>query len=253
MYGHARQCDPSSQEAVPPLLLARYGLAGKAGYLMFIGHFGIGFGAKSVTPKVSLGLLFVAAQFLDLLWPALLLLGFERVRIEPGATAVTPLVFEHYPVSHSLLAVMGWAVLVGLAYLLLRRDRVGASVLGMLVVSHWGLDAIVHRPDLPLFPGSATMIGFNAWSSLPVTLAVEVPLFVLGVWLYARATAPTNSSGKWGFRALVVFLSIIYAGNLLGAPPPNTEAIAWAGQLQWLFVLWGYWVDKHRHAIGVRR
>ena len=80
---------------------------------MFIGHFGAGFGAKAIARQVSLGWLFAAAQFVDLLWPTLLLAGVERVRIVPGATAVTPLVFEHYPVSHSLLAVLGWALLVG--------------------------------------------------------------------------------------------------------------------------------------------
>jgi len=214
---------------------------------MFIGHFGVGFGAKSVAPKVSLGSLFLAAQFIDLLWPALLLLGVERVRIVPGATTVTPLVFEHYPISHSLAAVLGWAVLVGGGYLLLRRERIGALVLGVLVVSHWALDAIVHQPDLPLFPGSATVIGLNAWSSLPATLAIELPLFALGVWLYARATAASDAIGRWGLAALVVFLLVIYGGNLSGTLPPSVEAIAWAGQLQWLLVLWGYWIDKHRH------
>lgn len=215
---------------------------------MFIGHFGIGFAAKPVAPKVSLGALFIAAQFLDLLWPTLLLLGVERVRIVPGATTVTPMVFEHYPISHSLLAVAGWAVLIGCAYLLLRRDRIGALVLGMLVISHWALDVIVHQPDLPLFPGSATVVGLNAWSSLPLTLAIELPLFALGVWLYARATTASDAIGRWGFRALVAFLLIVYAGNLFGAPPPSPEAIAWVCQSQWLLVLWSYWIDNHRVA-----
>jgi hypothetical protein len=215
---------------------------------MFIGHFGVGFGAKSAVPKVSLGSLFLAAQFIDLLWPSLLLLGIERVRIVPGATAVTPLMFDHYPVSHSLLAVLGWAVLVGCVYLALRRDRLGALVLGALVLSHWGLDALVHRPDLPLYPGSATLVGLDAWSSLPVTLALELPLFALGLWLYYRATSPEDAIGRWGLVALVVFLLLIYAGNLLGPPPPSPEAIAWAGQSQWLLVLWGYWIDEHRRA-----
>ena len=213
---------------------------------MFIGHFGVAFGAKSIAPKVSLGSLFVAAQFIDLLWPTLLLFGVERVRIVPGATTVTPLLFEHYPVSHSLLAVLGWALLVSLSYLRLRRERFAAFVLGMLVVSHWGLDAIVHVPDLPLFPGSAIVIGLSAWSSLPITLAIEVPLFALGVWLYSRTTMPNDSFGRWGFGALVVFLLVIYAANLFGAPPPSAEAIAWVGQSQWLLVLWGYWLDSHR-------
>ncbi len=213
---------------------------------MFIGHFGAGLAAKSIAPKVSLGTLFIAAQFLDLLWPTLLLLGIERVRIVPGATTVTPLVFEHYPISHSLFAVAGWAVLMSCAYLFLRRDRIGAAVLGMLVISHRGLDAIVHQPDLPLFPGSANLIGLNAWSSLPITLAIEVPLFALGVWLYACATSPTDVTGRWGFRTLVIFLLIVYAGNLFGEPPPSPEAIAWVCQSQWLLVLWGYWIDNHR-------
>lgn len=217
---------------------------------MFIGHFGVGFGAKAVAPRVSLGSLFLAAQFIDLLWPTFLLLGFERVRIVPGATAVTPLVFEYYPISHSLLAVAGWGIVVATAYWILRRDRVGAVALGLLVLSHWMLDAIVHQPDLPLFPGNSPVVGLNLWSSVPATLAIEVSIFLLGVWLYARVTKPIDSYGKWGLRALVLLLSAIYAGSIFGAPPPDVRAIAWVGELQWLFVLWGFRLDKHRQYIS---
>lgn len=213
---------------------------------MFLGHFGVGFGAKALVPRVSLGWLFLAAQFIDLLWPSLLLLGVERVRIVPGATTVTPLVFEHYPVSHSLLAVLGWAFLVGGAFFALKRDRRGAIVVAALVVSHWLLDAIVHQPDLPLYPGSATAVGMNAWSSLPLSIAIETALFALGAWLYARSTAPADGVGRWAFAALVAFLLAIHAGNLAGPPPPSPEAIAWVGQAQWLLVLWAFWVDNHR-------
>lgn len=213
---------------------------------MFIGHFAVGFGAKSVVPGVSLGTLLLAAQFIDLLWPTLLLFGIEQVRIVPGATAVTPLAFDHYPVSHSLAAVLGWAALVGGSHFLLRRNRLAAFALGLLVISHWALDAIVHRPDLPLYPGSATVVGLNAWSSLPATLAIEGSLFALGIWLYVRATAPRDAAGRWGLVALVVFLVGIYGGNLFGPPPPSIEAIAWLGHAQWLLVLWGYWLDAHR-------
>lgn len=220
---------------------------------MFIGHFGFGFGAKAVAPRVSLGTLFLAAQFLDLLWPTLLLLGVEKVRIVPGATVVTPLVFEYYPYTHSLVAVLGWAVLVGGVYFILKRQRVAAVVLGILVISHWLLDLVVHQPDLPLFPGSATVVGLDAWSSLPVTLVIEGSLFALGVWLYSRATNASDAIGRWGFATLVIFLVGIYAGNLFGAPPPSSQAIAWVGQLQWLLVLWGYWIDKHRYTSGSER
>lgn len=213
---------------------------------MFLGHFGAGFGAKAIAPHVSLGWLFVAAQFIDLLWPTLLLLGVESVRIVPGATAVTPLAFDHYPVSHSLAAVLGWSLAVGGAYLVIRRNLRNALVVAALVASHWFLDAIVHAPDLPLFPGSAARVGLNAWSSLPLTLAIEVPLFALGAWLYARTTKPADRAGRWGFAGLVAFLLAIHAGNLLGPPPPSVEAIAWVGQAQWLLVLWAFWIDNHR-------
>lgn len=213
---------------------------------MFLGHFALGLAARPVAPRASLGTLFLAAQFIDLLWPTLLLLGLERVRIEPGATAVTPLVFEHYPYSHSLLAVGVWALLLALAYLGLRRDRRGALVVGALVLSHWLLDLVVHQPDLPLTPWGRELLGWHAWSSLPLTLAIELPLFVLGVRLYVRATLPLDAVGRWALRGLVLFLLLVYAGNLFGAPPPDVRAIAWVGQLQWLLVLWGYWVDRHR-------
>jgi hypothetical protein len=226
---------------------------------MFIGHFAVGFGAKSAAPQVSLGWLFLAAQFLDLLWPTLLLLGVEQVRIVPGATVVTPLVFDHYPISHSAIAVIGWAALVGGSHFLLNRQRIAALVLGILVLSHWALDAVVHQPDLPLYPGSATVVGLNVWSSLPLTLAIEGSMFALGLWLYARTTSAGDAIGRWGFVALAVFLVAVYAGNLFGAPPPSSEAIAWVGQLQWLFVIWAYWIDKHRRVrprperIGITR
>ncbi len=216
---------------------------------MFIGHFALGFGAKVVAPRVSLGALFLAAQFIDLLWPTFLLFGIERVRIEPGATAVTPLVFEHYPYSHSLLAVLCWAVVLGVVYGLRRRDRIGAVVLGTLVLSHWLLDLMVHRPDLPLSPWGDTVAGLHLWSSLPLTLALEVPMFALGVWIYVRNTVALDGAGRWGLLGLVLFLFVIYAANVLGAPPPSTQALAWVGQLQWLLVLWGYWVDRHRRPL----
>jgi membrane-bound metal-dependent hydrolase YbcI (DUF457 family) len=220
---------------------------------MFLGHFGVGFGAKALAPKVSLGSLFLAAQFIDLLWPTLLLLGIERVRIEPGITKVTPLDFVHYPISHSLLAVLCWALLFSVTYLLLRRYPRGALVLGLAVVSHWLLDAIVHRPDLPLYPGGAQLVGLGLWSSLGATLAVEFGILAVGVWLYLRATAATDASGRWGLWGLVAFLLLVYVMNLLGPPPPSVTALAWVGQAQWLLVVWGYWLDRHRRAVTVTR
>ena len=213
---------------------------------MFLGHFGLGFGAKRWAPQASLGTLFLAAQLLDLLWPTLLLLGVERVAIAPGTTAVTPLDFTHYPWSHSLLMVVAWSALFGIAYRTLARDARAAWVVGALVVSHWLLDALMHRPDLPLWPGPGPLIGLGAWDSLPLALALELPLFAVGVALYARATVARDAIGRWGLVGLVACLALIHAGNLTGEPPPSVAAIAWVGQAQWLLVLWGYWIDRHR-------
>lgn len=220
---------------------------------MFVGHFAIGFAAKAVAPRASLGTLFAAAQFLDLLWPTLLLLGLERVRIAPGITLVTPLDFEHYPISHSLAAVIGWSLVFGLLYFALRGGARVAAVLAALVASHWLLDAIVHRPDLPLWPGSSMRVGLGAWNSLPLTFAIELALFGLGVWVYARTTQASDRIGRWAFVGLVVFMFGVYASNLLGPPPPNVQTIAWVGHAQWLLVAWGYWIDRHRRVLATLR
>ncbi|GAB3171704.1 hypothetical protein [Telluribacter humicola] len=217
---------------------------------MFIGHFGVGFGAKSVRPAISLGTLFLASQLLDLLWPTFLLLGLEEVTIQPGITEVTPLDFTHYPISHSLLVVLGWSLLAGVLYWIIRRKREGAIqdalIIGFCVLSHWLLDVIMHRPDLPLYPGDSPMVGLGLWNSLAGSVAVESILFITGVVLYVRSTTALDKVGSIGFWSLVGFLALIHLGNLFGPPPTNVMDIAWAGQLQWILVLWAYWVDKHR-------
>jgi membrane-bound metal-dependent hydrolase YbcI (DUF457 family) len=211
---------------------------------MFVGHFGVAMAAKAWAPRTSLGTLFIAAQFIDLLWPTLLLLELERVRIDPALGGVTPLAFVFYPISHSLLAVAGWSALLAAAYVASTRDRRGALVVGLLVLSHWGLDALVHRPDLPLAPWSSAMVGLNLWASRMATLAVEVPLFVIGAMLYLRAKPARRAD--WRFWLLVALLLAIYFGNVFGAPPPSVAAIAWVGQAQWLLVACAYWVDRER-------
>src|SRR3954468_19975264 len=115
---------------------------------MFIGHFGLGFGAKRAAPAVSLGALFTACQFADLLWPTLVLAGLERVEVQPGATRMTPLDFVSYPYSHSLVALVVWGALFGAVYVAATRSTaLAGATLGLLVVSHWLLDVLIHRPD----------------------------------------------------------------------------------------------------------
>ena len=213
---------------------------------MFASHFAVGFAAKRWAPRVSLGTLFLGAQFIDLLWPTFLLLGIEDVRIEPGATATTPLAFTHYPWSHSLVAVVGWALLLALAFRWIRGNLRGAVVLGLAVLSHWFLDLVVHAPDLPLHPGDSPLLGFGLWNQRLPSLGIELLLLAVGVALYVRATGARDAVGRLGLAGLVGALVLIQLGNALGSPPPGKQAIAWVGQAQWLLVLWAYWVDGHR-------
>jgi hypothetical protein len=217
---------------------------------MFIGHFATAFGAKALlknkAPALSLGTAFLAAQFVDLLWPTLLLAGIERVEINPGDTAFTPLNFVFYPISHSLVSVVFWSSIFAMAYVMIRRNVAAAVTVGLLVLSHWLLDLVTHRPDLPLVPGGRVFVGLGLWNSVAWTLILEFGLYALGVWLYTRATVAKNRTGTWALWALVAFLAVVHIGNAFGPPPPSVQAIAVAGHSMWLLVLWGYWIDRNR-------
>ncbi|HEX9607273.1 MAG TPA: hypothetical protein VF962_08590, partial [Gemmatimonadaceae bacterium] len=132
------------------------------------------FAAKRAAPSTSLGALTFAAQFLDELWPILLLVGVEQVRIVPGLMAANPLDFVYYPYSHSLLMAIVWGILVAGSYFPLRRYGRGAWIMGALVGSHWFLDLPMHRPDLPLWPSaSSPKVGWGLWNSIPATYVIE--------------------------------------------------------------------------------
>lgn len=215
---------------------------------MFLGHFALGLAAKRVAPAVSLGTLFLAAQFADLLWPNLVLLGVERVAIRPGVTAVTPLEFISYPYSHSLLALVLWGSLFGIAYWLASRSVAAALMVGAVVVSHWFFDLIAHRPDLPLTFAGDARVGLELWRSVPATLVVELALLAAGSAVYARFTRPRDAVGKWGLAGVIVLLVTIQLGAVFGPPAPSVAAVAWSAQAVWLLVVLGYWVDRHRYA-----
>jgi hypothetical protein len=211
---------------------------------MFIGHFAAGMAAKRFQPSISLATLFLAAQWLDLLWPTLLLLDIEHVTIAPGISRVTPLDFHDYPITHSLALVVGWSLLFGVVYFLLTRHRSGSLVVGLLVLSHWVLDLLVHIPDLPLYPGASPKVGLGLWNSLPLTILLEGAIFISGVWLYWQAKKSAGEKVNAWFWSLMGFLVVVHIMNLAGPPPPSIEAIAWAGHLQWLFVLWAWKADR---------
>jgi len=216
---------------------------------MFIGHFGVGFGAKKIIPKPSLATIFLASQFIDLLWPILLLLGIEQVLIDPGNTVVTPLNFINYPFSHSLIGVMIWAVLFASIYFTLKKDLKVSIWLGVLICSHWILDLITHRPDLPLLFNNENMVGLGLWNSLIGTILIEGAIFAVGIYFYMKVTTSKNRTGTVALWALIGFLVIIYISNLFGPPPPSEEPIGLIGLSQWLLIAWAYWIDKNRKVV----
>ena len=209
---------------------------------MFVGHLAVALAAKPMAPRLSLGTLLAAAFALDLLWPLFLLTGVERVVVEPGVTAFTPLRFESYPWSHSLLLAAGWGVALALPA---RRHRAAAFTLAGLVVSHWLLDFVTHRPDLPLWPGGP-LAGLGLWNSVTWTFVAEGALLAAGLVIYLRATRPRVAAGGWSLWSLVALCCVIWASGPFSPPPPGTTAIAVVGLAMWLFPLWGAWIDRAR-------
>jgi membrane-bound metal-dependent hydrolase YbcI (DUF457 family) len=212
---------------------------------MFLPHFGLGLAAKRLTPETSLGTLFLATQWADLVFFPLALAGLEHFRVAPGATVVTPMDFYDYPWSHSLVALTVWGLFVGGVYYLMRRKRAGAFLLAAGVVSHWLLDVIVHRRDMPVgFAGP--YMGLRLWDSRPWTLLVEVVGFGLGIVVYLRSTTPTDRAGVWSFWALIAFLTAVWLASVLGPLPADERIVEYTGVAMWLFVPWGWWIDRHR-------
>jgi len=217
---------------------------------MFIGHFALGFALKRAAPRANLGWLIASVSFLDLVWPIFVLTDIERVEVDQGNTVFTPLDFVFYPYSHSLAAALIWSVIFAAVYLVFSKYKTGSVVAAVGVLSHWILDAIVHRPDLPLYPGSERKIGFGVWDSFPATLVIEIAMFGLGVWLYSASTKAADRIGKYAYFAFVIFLILVYFANAFAPPPPNATAVAIVATLAWLFPFWAAWFDKHRTPIS---
>jgi len=212
---------------------------------MFIGHYGVGLASKKAGKNISLGTLFMAAQWLDLLWPIFLVLNIEHVTIHPGDTKMTPLNFDYYPFSHSLLFVIIWSVLFGFVYYFLRKNLKNSIILALLVLSHWVLDLFVHRPDLALYPGGP-FEGLGLWNYPVIEIILEFLIYIAGIILYINVTKPKDKIGKYSFRGLIILLALFHVMNLTGPPPPNEKMIGYASLSLWLIVLWAYWTDRHR-------
>jgi hypothetical protein len=191
---------------------------------MFVGHYGVSFAAKRVAPDVPLWVLFIAVQLLDVVWAPLVLLGVEKVRIVPGITATNPLDLYYMPYTHSLVAAMGWSVVAFSIYRLgwPNANQRSALVVAGAVFSHWVLDFVVHRPDLPLYDNAAK-VGLGLWNVAPVAFGLEIALLFGGMYLYFRSAPTVNRVPMTVFGLIMVG---IQAYVFFGPPPPSAHAAA---------------------------
>lgn len=216
---------------------------------MFVGHIGVALGAKGLAPKVPLPVLILAAQFLDVLWPIFLMAGIEHARIEPGFTAASPLDLYYFPFSHSLAAALAWAAMFGAAYFFFREDSWGGWVLAALVLSHWPLDLIVHRPDLLLYPGDTERYGYALWNSVGQTLLLEGAIFLAGILVYCGVTRAKDRAGSYSFWSLMLLLGLVWLDSIFGPPPSTMTVVAVAGLAGTVIIFaWAGWIERHRVA-----
>ena len=207
---------------------------------MLVGHFAAAMVAKRIEPRVSLGTTVLASMFPDLLWAIFLLAGIEHVAVVPGV-ATNRMIGLDLVYSHGLLPDIVWAAMFAAIYFGVRKNARGAWVLFAAVLSHWVLDVISHRPDMPLAPGGRTILGLGLWNSLAATILVEGGFWLLAIVLYVRVTTSKNRAGIYGFWIVIALLTWIWFVNITTPPPPNG-----VGSLVFftLVIAWAYWMNR---------
>lgn len=215
---------------------------------MFIGHFGLSFAAKKAAPKVSLATLFIATQFVDILWPFMLIFNIEKVAVTPGYTKVNSYEFLYFPYTHSLFMGLVWGILTALIFFLIKKDTREAIVIGLCVISHWFLDLIVHSADLPITPFGDYKAGFGLWNHVAATLIIELIIFFGGLFIYTSITRAKNKKGSRGLWALAALLILVTISNTFGPAPPNSITTLFISFiiLMAIIISLAGWVDKNR-------
>lgn len=215
---------------------------------MFVGHFGPSYAVKALRPAIPLWVLFIAVQFVDVIWAVLVLLGVEKVRIIPGVTASNPLDLYYMPYTHSLVAAICWSVAAGTAVWRLPRvaNRSAAVWIGAAVFSHWVLDLVVHRPDLPLY-GNTMKVGLGLWNYPVIALSLEAALLFGGMLMYLSVTRPINMIGRIGPPAFGVAMLAIQSFVFFGPPPASPVAAATTALVSYVvFAVIAEWLARQR-------
>lgn len=224
---------------------------------MFIGHYGVSLAAKRVSPRLSLGLLFLAVQLLDVLFSILVLLGIEKMNIVHGFTAYNPYDLYSMPYTHSLVGALTWSGLAaGACWMAARRlpardRRVASCVLGAAVFSHFFLDVPVHTPDMPLWPGAgAPRIGLGLWNHPAAAILAELLVLVVGGWIYLRQSRPRSTGARFGTAAFACILVVATIGTPFQPDPPSARAFAiMALTLYVVFAVVAALIDRGRQMI----
>lgn len=215
---------------------------------MFVGHYGPSLAAKAAKNSIPLWILFIAAQLLDVFWSVFVLLGIEKVHIAPGITATNPLDLYYMPYTHSLLGAMLWSIAAGVAYYVFRRAEgwSAGAIVGAAVLSHWVLDWLVHRPDLPLYDNSFK-VGLGLWNYPAFAFMLEIAVLFGGMSLYMKTTKAVARSGRFGIVIFGFVMLAVQAYVFFGPPPTSDKAAATTALVSYLaFAGIAYWLEGKR-------
>jgi hypothetical protein len=215
---------------------------------MFVGHYGPGLAIRAWRPELPLWLMFLMVQLVDIAWAVLVMAGVEKVRIAPGITAANPLDLYYMPYSHGLIAALAWSLVAGLVCRVAFRWPTWTLVpwVGAAVFSHWLLDLLVHRPDLPVY-GDSMKLGLGLWNFPTIALLLEAAVLFAGLWFYLRRTAPRNAIGRFGPVVFVALMLVLQVTTAAGPPPPSPGAVAVSALAAYLaFAAVAGWIDRQR-------
>lgn len=225
---------------------------------MFIGHYAVSLALKSVQPKLSLGWLFIAVQFVDYLFFTFALLGLEKFSLIENYTESTHFKLEYMPYSHSLIATLLWAIATYfiVKFFITNQNKQivkTAIVISVALASHWCLDLLVHTPDLPIFLDNSHLLGFGLWNFDWLTYLLEAVFILVGLYFYMKAShkigVKNTYMAKLGMPIFVLVLIVINIFNIFGPFSPESTVVSTAFTSLFaysIFAFIAFWLDKNR-------